>query len=230
MDELTAARAATIERGAEAARAKWLAIAPQAPERLIVPGSPGFRCQPVSCDALCCGAPYLAGTSERDVAALHAAGHETIEFLDIDPGELSELFAQGQRWSQIVTLRQDEAGRCTFLQPDLSCGVYGARPDGCALYPYRLVFVPVDGDQILTTAENVDALDLSVRQALGRGDDQAEDEAPAEYVPLVLRDMSCPGFTEDQIDSGDYAALLARIWELDGCSSHARACERHESF
>ena len=82
-----AARRGAVERWSAVAREKWRAIAPDAPERLVGPGSPSFRCQPNICDALCCGAPYLAGTSERDVAGLREAGEETIHFLDIDPGE-----------------------------------------------------------------------------------------------------------------------------------------------
>ena len=227
-----AARRGAVERWSAVAREKWRAIAPDAPERLVGPGSPSFRCQPNICDALCCGAPYLAGTSERDVAGLREAGEETIHFLDIDPGELTELFDQGQRWSQIVTLRQ-ESGRCVFLQDERRCGVYGQRPDGCALFPYRIVFVPREEERIAVTIDSVEAMDRSVRIALGwtAGGGGFKGSAAGglpEYVPLVLRDMSCPGFTEAPMGSEDYAALLERIWELDACTSHAWPCDRHE--
>lgn len=223
-----AARRSAVEHWSAVAREKWRAIAPDAPERLMGPGSTSFRCQPDVCDALCCGAPYLAGTSERDVAGLREAGEETIHFLDIDPGELTELFDQGQRWSQIVTLRQ-ESGRCVFLQDERRCGVYDQRPDGCALYPYRIVFVPLEGERIAVTIDSVEAMDRSVRIALGWAGlgGVAPDGEPA-YVPLVLRDMACPGFTEAPMSSDDYAALLERIWELDACTSHAWPCDRHE--
>ena len=229
-------RWSAVERWSALAREKWRAIAPDAPERLVGPGSPGFRCQPDGCDALCCGAPYLAGTSERDVAGLREAGEETIHFLDIDPAELTELFEQGQRWSQIVTLRQ-ESGHCVFLQDERRCGVYEKRPDGCALYPYRIVFVPREEERIAVSIDTVEAMDRAVRIALGwlggwAGGGTGVEGAPAggepAYVPLVLRDMSCPGFTEAPLGADGYAALLERIWELDACTSHAWPCERHE--
>ena len=109
------------------------------------------------------------------------------------------------------------------MQDDRSCGVYGERPDGCALYPYRLVFVPRAGDQIAVNVDGVEALDRSVRIALGWTASQSTRAAGVEpaYVPLLLRDMSCPGFTEAPLETGDYAALLERIWELDAYTSHA---------
>ncbi len=234
MDE--AARRSAVERWAAVAREKWRAIAPDAPERLVSPDSKSFRCQPDICDALCCGTPYLAGTSERDVAGLRRAGEEAIHFLDIDPGDLTELFQQGQRWSQIVTLRQ-ESGRCVFLHDERRCGVYEDRPDGCALYPYRIVFVPREEEHIAVSIDSVEAVDHSVRIAMGWLDSRggggrttggaAAGRLPA-YVPLVLRDMSCPGFTEAPLRTDGYAALLGRIWELDACTNHAWACQRHE--
>ncbi len=195
-------------------------MAPDAPERLVAPGTPGFRCQPQTCDALCCRSPYLAGVSERDVSLLREGGEEPLHFLDIDPGQLQELLGQGMRWSQFVTLRQEES-RCVFLGEDLSCGAYERRPDGCALYPHRLVFVPPGGDRIATNVESVDLLDRSVRIALG----WEPGEPP--YVPLVLRDLACPGFTEPPLSSAGYTALLERIWDLDACTNHAWPCERH---
>lgn len=209
-----------VTRWAAEARATWARMSPDAPERLVTPGSPGFRCQPHSCDALCCHSPYLAGVSERDVALLRAGGAEPLTFLDIDPGRLEELFGQGMRWSQFVTLRQEE-GRCGFLNDDLSCGAYERRPDGCALYPHRLVFAPRGGDRIATNVESVDLLDQSVRVALG----WEPGEPP--YVPLVLRDLACPGFTEPALGETDYAALLERVWQVDACTNHAWPCERH---
>jgi hypothetical protein len=87
--------------------------------------------------------------------------------------------------------------------------------------------------RIAVTIDRVEALDRSVRIALGwtaggGGLKGAAAGGLPEYVPLVLRDMSCPGFTEAPMGSEDYAALLERIWELDACTSHAWPCDRHE--
>lgn len=215
---------AALQRWAAVARDKWAAIAPQVPERLVGPHTPAFRCRPHDCDAMCCRAPYLAGASERDVARLHDAGHATLTFLDIDPATLDEMLGHRLRWSEVVSLRQTRAGACTFLQDDLACGAYADRPDGCAQYPHRLIFVPADGDRIATHVDSVEALDRSVRIALGW---QPGDPA---YVPLLLRDTACPGFTEPPLGLDGYAALLERVWSLDACASHAWPCERHESL
>lgn len=202
------------------ARAKWALIAPQAPERLIGPGSPSFRCVPDTCDAMCCRSPYLAGMSERDVALLNQAGHQTLDFLDIDPSDLQDLLGQGLRWSQIITLRHEDDS-CVFLQDGRSCGVYANRPDGCMLYPYRFVFVPREGDQIATHVDGVELLDRSVRIALGW------ESGEPDFIPLMLRDMSCPGFTEDPLDPSGYHDLLESLWAVDACTNHARPCDRH---
>ena len=58
--------------------------------------------------------------------------------------------------------------------------------------------------------------------------ERAEGGREPAYVPLLLRDMSCPGFTEAPLGGDGYAALLERIWELDACTSHAWPCARHE--
>ncbi|MEE9277591.1 MAG: hypothetical protein V3V06_04210, partial [Dehalococcoidia bacterium] len=60
------------------ARAKWAGMGQTAKNRLVLPGTPRFHCEPHQCDTMCCRSPYLAGTSVWDVERLERAGHEAV--------------------------------------------------------------------------------------------------------------------------------------------------------
>ena len=99
-------------------------FAPGASERLVLPGTPAFRCIADECDALCCRAPYRVDVSEEEILRLTEAGAAD---------------AVEERAS-LALLRQDGKGTCALLQ-GLRCSAYEARPNGCRQYPFMLHMV-----------------------------------------------------------------------------------------
>lgn len=221
---------AQSERLIDLARSKWAGISPGAEERLVLPGSASFACQPLSCEAMCCRSPYLAGASVWDVERLEASGYETSYFIDLaglDEDAATELLHDREtlktetRRSTALRLRHDEDERCVFLQPDQRCGSYEARPNGCVQYPFQIAFAHLQGDALAVSVRDTEALDLAVRVAAG----QVDGAAP--FVPLLLRDSACPGFDGPPLDRSAYGELLLSIWELAACYSRNEACDRH---
>ena len=103
--------------------------------RLVLPGDPSFICQPHECDAYCCRAFNVAldgGEAERLGAATR---WPAARFLESEDGEpialpLAKPFVLGRR-----------EGHCVFLDAELTCEQYDARPDACRSYPHQVVFV-----------------------------------------------------------------------------------------
>ena len=103
--------------------------------RLVLPGEPGFICQPHSCDAYCCRA-FNVAVDEGEVERLRTASRlPASRFLESEDGEVLALplatpFVLGR-----------EEGHCVFLSEELSCEQYDARPSACRSYPHQVVFV-----------------------------------------------------------------------------------------
>ncbi len=121
----------------------------------------------------------------------------------------------------LTWLPQDTNGKCTFLRQDNSCGCYSTRPNSCAQYPYTLLFIPVNGQKILSHTNNVEALEQSVRIAT------AEFNGTPNYVPLIIRDSACPGFTGKVIGETPYNTLMSELWSLSACFEYNLPCHRH---
>ena len=182
--------------GSARARAIWRGIAPQAPERLVVPGTPAFLCQYLACVGMCCRAPLLAAVTPRDLARL-------------GPAQAGAVIIPRDPWDgpPVPRMRKDPDGACVLLQPEGGCGVYERRPTSCRTYPYELFFATPAGDPVLAEASPA-ACAAAIAAAVAGG---LEPAAPV--VPLVTRDLFCPGFTEAALTPDGYAALLETLWD-----------------
>ena len=207
-------------------RANWARLSPDAPDRLVQPGTRTFHCAAELCHAMCCQAPYLADASAVDVRTLEAAGRAAVTVLDGTP-DLASARGALTDGSPVThaRLQQRSDGVCVFLQNDLRCGVYAQRPTSCAMYPYVLLFVDAQSGRMLTGAVEVATLDRAVAAACGAEASQAA--GSPSIVPLLLRDRACPGFTGKPLSPDSYVALLKEIWSLDRCFSYAATCDRH---
>ena len=175
-------------------------------ERLVHPGTPSFRCQPQACDALCCRSPYRVDPSEQEVDILIRRGEDPAAFLE-----------EGG----VIPLLTQPRGACSFLGDDLACGVYEGRPEGCVQYPYLLLFVPREGAPLVTARGPSEELDTAIEAAAGGSPQESG------HVPLLLRDLACPGFTEEPLTFEQYADLLRNLRRLERCRIGAGACARH---
>ena len=187
-------------------KAAWASVAARhAGYRLTLPGDAGFICQPRACDAHCCRAFHVA-VNGAETARLTAAGAgPPSRFLESEDGEPLELPLA----RPFVLARR--GGGCVFLDRDLACERYGARPAACRLYPHQVIFVDrARGRLARLTAE-------AERRAVA---DAIAGRAGLAATPLLLRHGECPGFTGPPLPADDWAALLrethALALEADG--------------
>lgn len=211
------------------ARTTWDTIGGGA-DRLVTPDSPAFTCQPNLCDSMCCRAPYTASLSIWDIEALERQHLDAAQFLAIGASSAPHPatvhrdrpgYKREEHRSTLWWLDQPTDERCTFLGSDGGCSVYDARPNGCAQYPHTLVFTPIDSPKLVARHSDIEALDLAVRIAAGAA------VGAAAYVPLVLRDTACPGFTGPPIGRNAYQRLLLELWDWGACFDSNQPCERH---
>ena len=180
--------------GANALRDLWKRVeARYGSYRLVLPGEPRFICQPHECDAYCCRA-FNVAIGEGEAERLRAAsGLDPARFLESEDGEpialpLATPFVLGRR-----------DGRCVFLDAELACEQYEARPSPCRSYPHQVVFVDAgSGRPARPSPEEarraVEAV-IAGRPAGGA-------------TPLLLRHDQCPGFTGPPTTEAEWAALL----------------------
>src|SRR3990170_2819142 len=159
------------------ARAAWERIAPGNLDRLVLPGCPGFRCQPTACDALCCRDPYLAPLTAREVGGLCGRGFVPATFVATlgDPhGRHLPLALAGRP----LYLQKTAGGASPSLGAPRGCPVYTDRPGGCRAYPHTLLFAALSGERLVGDAAA--ALRASaVRIAAGGGPGRAS------LIPLI---------------------------------------------
>jgi Fe-S-cluster containining protein len=179
---------------------------------------------------MCCRAPYTASVSIWDIEALEREREDSAAFLALGssrgphPATVRNdrpAHKREERRSALWWLDQPADDGCTFLADGGGCTVYNARPNGCAQYPHTLVFTPIDSPKLVARHSDVDGLDLAVRIAASAAD------GAAAYVPLILRDTACPGFTGPPIGHLAYQRLLIDLWAWGACFDANRPCERH---
>jgi Fe-S-cluster containining protein len=168
---------------------------------LVMPGEPSFICQAEKCEAHCC-LVFSVSLGEREAERMQRfSGLELVDLVECEDGRPIHL-----PMAQPYLLKRDE-NRCAFLAPDLRCGQYEGRPDACRLYPHQMIFVdtathrPVHGD--------VPRMRRAMEWAL-----TGASSPDAGCVPLFLRHLECPGFTGPPTTNEEWAALLARTYEL----------------
>ena len=199
-------------------------------DRLVTPDSPTFHCQPDLCDSMCCRAPYTASVSIWDIEALEREQRDAAQFLAVGSSTAPHPATvvrdrlghkQETQRSALWWLDQPTDDSCTFLADGGGCTVYDSRPNGCAQYPHTLVFTPIDSPTLVARHTDIDGLDRAVRIAA------AAANGAAAYVPLILRDTACPGFTGPPIGREAYQRLLLDLWAWATCFDANRPCERH---
>ena len=165
--------------------------------RLVLPGEPSFRCRPHACDASCCRAFNVAldgGEAER---LRTATRWPASRFLECEDGEpialpLAKPFVLGRR-----------DGRCLFLEPDLTCAQYEARPDACRSYPHQVAFV--EGTSGRPVQPSAEAGRRAVEAVIAG-------QTPPGPLPLLLRHEPCPGFEGPPSTAEAWAALLRETY------------------
>ena len=165
--------------------------------RLVLPGEPGFICQPHSCDAYCCRA-FNVAVDEGEVERLRTASRlPASRFLESEDGEVLALplatpFVLGR-----------EEGHCVFLSEELSCEQYDARPSACRSYPHQVVFV--DSASGRAAQPPAEAGRRAVEAVVaGRSVEGA--------LPLLLRHDQCPGFTGPPSTEEAWAGLFRETY------------------
>ena len=167
--------------------------------RLVLPGEPSFICQPHECDAYCCRAFNVAldgGEAER---LGEATGLPPARFLESEDGEpitlpLASPFVLGRR-----------EGHCVFLDDELTCEQYDARPDACRSYPHQVVFVDAASGRAVQPSREAG---MRAVEAVAGG------RAAEGAVPLLLRHDQCPGFTGAPSTEEAWAGLLRETFAL----------------
>ncbi len=165
--------------------------------RLVLPGEPSFRCRPHDCDAYCCRAFNVAlggGEAARLRAATRAPASQFLECEDGEPIALplAKPFVLGRR-----------EGRCVFLDADMTCDQYEARPDACRSYPHQVVFVEARGGRAVQPSAEAGRRAVEAIIA-GR--------TPEGPLPLLLRHDQCPGFEGPPSTVEAWAALLRETY------------------
>ena len=117
--------------------------------------------------------------------------------VDVDEWEASRLIAvtEIEEHGAVALLSQDDGGACRLLTPGLRCGSYELRPGGCVQYPYLLNFEG-EGDAGA-------AVESWSRGEVGEG-----------AVPLLMRDLACPGFVGEALSFAAWGELLRWVWSL----------------
>ncbi len=181
-------------------KAAWASVAARhAGHRLALPGDAGFICQPRSCGAHCCRAFHVA-VNGAEAARLAAAGAgPASRFLESEDGEpLALPLAR-----PFVLARRGDG--CVFLDADLACERYAARPAACRLYPHQVIFA----DRARGRTARLTA--AAERRAI---EDAIAGRAGLEATPLLLRHGECPGFTGPPLSAEDWADLLRETHAL----------------
>lgn len=180
--------------------AAWSSIRDRfAAYELVVPGVPAFRCQPSLCNAHCCRA-FSVAMDEADAERMQSeSGLVRPSFLETDDGELLTLPLAHPY------LLQRREGACMFLDgEDLGCEQYTGRPNACRLYPHFLLWWDSSAARVVQPAD-VDGRAAIVAAAGG--------EAGA-LVPLLVRHVECPGFTEGPLSTAAWRDLLQSTFRL----------------
>ncbi len=165
--------------------------------QLVLPGEPGFICQPDSCDAYCCRA-FNVTLDEQEVRNLgETSGLQPAHFLESENGEpivlpLATPFVLGRR-----------EGSCVFLSMELTCEQYEARPNPCRSYPYQVIFVEIESGRALQQGPEVGCKAV---EALVRG------LVDKRVMPLLLRHDQCPGFTGPPSTEDEWVRLLQETY------------------
>lgn len=188
-----------VAAGTAEQKATWALIEERyAGYRLVLPGEPSFICQAELCDAHCCRA-YNVALNDDEVARLAAAGPEPpSRFLECEDGEPINLPLE----RPFVLGRQGD--HCLFLSEERTCEQYAARPDACQLYPHQIIFVEASGRPAQPSAP---ARQRALQSLLGG-------EATGGVVPLLLRQVECPGFTGAPTSAPEWATLVRATYAL----------------
>ena len=181
-------------------RAAWERVADRyAGYRLTLPGEPGFICQPHSCDASCCR-NFNVALDGREVERLRgASGWPPARFLESEDGQPLALPLA----TPFVLARRE--GHCVFLDADLTCGQYAARPNACRSYPHQVIFVDAEGGWAAQPSPEAGRRAVEAVIA-GRTADGP--------MPLLLRHGECPGFTGPPVSAREWARLLRATYAL----------------
>lgn len=184
----------------ETMREAWASVAPrfQAYD-LIVPGSPGFICQPAVCTAYCCHA-YSVSLSEADVERMRRfESLEPVQFLELDEDGTPVTLPMAQPY--LLARRE---GHCKMLNRELGCGAYDGRPNACRLYPHFVVFWDAEAGRARTSpSKRVSAAFEAAKKGGIYGP-----------VPLLLGHSECPGFTGPPISDAEWWPLFERTYQL----------------
>jgi hypothetical protein len=177
----------------------WESAAPSLPRHEpVLPGTPRFVCQAERCPVHCCFR-YSVPLGEREVARMRAAsGLAPAEFLESENGTPIALpLAQ-----PYLLARQNN--RCALLGEDFLCGQYKGRPDACRLYPHQVLFFAA-GKLRPVFVEPPAALEAvnALPQAFSTG-----------RLPLLLRNLDCPGFTGAPLDPESWLQLFRETARL----------------
>ena len=183
-----------------AMRAAWAEVRPRFEAyQLVLPGSPGFVCQPQACTAYCCHA-YSVNLGDADVERFRRLEQLVLaDFLECDEDGKPLTLPMAQPF----LLRREE-GRCKFLGGHLGCTVYEGRPNACRLYPHFIVFWDGEAGRARTTpskraAASFDAAVLGNIYGL---------------IPLLLGHVQCPGFTGDPVNEAEWHRLFSATYQL----------------
>ena len=165
--------------------------------RLVLPGEPGFICQPHSCDAYCCRA-FNVALDEGEVERMAAtSGLSPSRFLESEDGEVLTL-----PLATPFVLGRNE-GHCVFLSAELACEQYEGRPDACRSYPHQVVFVDPASGRAAQPPPGVGrrAVEAVVAGTVVEG-----------ALPLLLRHDQCPGFTGPPSTEEAWAGLFRETY------------------
>lgn len=167
--------------------------------QLVLPGSPSFICQPVTCTAYCCHA-FSVSLGDAEVGRLQATHNLPLNrTVELDEGGEPLALPMVQPY----LLARDD-GHCRFLADDLGCSVYEGRPNACRLYPHFVVFWDEARKHALT---NATPQTHSATAKLLAGE-------VAGLIPLLLGHIECPGFTGPLISGPEWRELFVSTCQL----------------
>jgi hypothetical protein len=167
--------------------------------QLVIPGVPGFICQPDVCTARCCHV-FSVAVSDSDVGRMTRESRmQPMQFLESEDGSPIRLPLA----HPYLLARQEN--HCRMLGSDLGCTQYHGRPDACRLYPHFVVFIdPATGRPVHDPPESATATVEAV----------AAGGYAAGLVPLLLRHFECPGFTGPPMSFTDWNRLLLDTFRM----------------
>jgi len=167
--------------------------------RLVIPGSPGFICQPDACTAHCCHA-FSVNLGDTEVARMQKfEGLEMVDFLELDEDRQPVTLPMVQPF---LLARADN--HCKMLGKDLRCTTYHGRPNACRLYPHFVVFWDAEAEKARTTPS---------RRAAASFDAASKGKLYG-LVPVLLGHVECPGFTGPPIAEAEWFELFRTTYQL----------------